>query len=382
MIIPHGASTFHGCRGKRLRGTDNRRIQRYAFLQHRHQFKLFPQVQVVVACYAVGAQRNMEYGFRTTQQGTARSAAQYVDENNEGVMLTNDNSIVSIEAIYQYTIRDVKQYHYDVDDPTGTLQLAFEAVIRRNIQNRPLDDALLNKEEIELQVLPDFQALIDTYDMHEARQYQVEKLDFDTCKAFIRAVDVDYYTDADLNVSLSVLDELKEKSLNNGVQITLGELKITSIVKIFKKMKLDTHENLGFGPVRLPETDMHTVGMWWTVPKTMTTGFTNDDLQGALLGVTNLMITVDEPSPLRSVFGEGLIGVNSFHHQAIKALAPALTVCARAADGVIEAVYDANKPFVLGVQWHPERMREGAPLFHGPYGNRADLPALWPCAGL
>jgi modulator of FtsH protease HflK len=107
----------------------------------------------------------MEYGFRTTQQGTAGKAAQYVDETNEGVMLTNDNSIVSLEAIYQYTIRDVQQYHYDVDDPEGTLQLAFEAVIRRNIQNRPLDDALLNKEEIEEQVLPDFQALIDTYDM-------------------------------------------------------------------------------------------------------------------------------------------------------------------------------------------------------------------------
>lgn len=106
-----------------------------------------------------------EYGFRTTQQGTAGKAAQYSDEHNEGVMLTNDNSIVSLEAIYQYTIRDVKQYHYDIDDPEGTLQLAFEAVIRRNIQNRPLDDALLNKEEIEQQVLPDFQALIDTYDM-------------------------------------------------------------------------------------------------------------------------------------------------------------------------------------------------------------------------
>ena len=107
----------------------------------------------------------MEYGFRTTQQGTAGKAAQYSDEHNEGVMLTNDNSIVSLEAIYQYTIRDVKAYHYDIDDPEGTLQLAFEAVIRRNIQNRPLDDALLNKEEIELQGLPDFQALIDTYDM-------------------------------------------------------------------------------------------------------------------------------------------------------------------------------------------------------------------------
>ena len=106
-----------------------------------------------------------EYGFRTTRTGSAGTAATYADEQDESVMLTNDNSIVSIEAIYQYTIRDVKQYYFDVDDPEGTLQLAFEAIIRRNIQNRPLDDALLNKEEIERQVLPDFQALIDTYEM-------------------------------------------------------------------------------------------------------------------------------------------------------------------------------------------------------------------------
>ena len=59
----------------------------------------------------------------------------------------------------------MKQYTFDVDDPEGTLQLAFEAVIRRNIQNRTLDDALLNKEEIENEVLPDFQALIDSYQM-------------------------------------------------------------------------------------------------------------------------------------------------------------------------------------------------------------------------
>ena len=123
-----------------------------------------PFVQEIVS-ESVTTIHTMEYGFRTTQQGTSGKAAQYVDETNEGVMLTNDNSIVSLEAIYQYTIRDVKQYHFDIDDPEGTLQLAFEAVIRRNIQNRPLDDALLNKEEIEQQVLPDFQALIDTYDM-------------------------------------------------------------------------------------------------------------------------------------------------------------------------------------------------------------------------
>jgi membrane protease subunit HflK len=123
-----------------------------------------PFIQQIIS-ESVTTIHTVEYGFRTTTSGSAGRAAQYSDMADESVMLTNDNSIVSIEAIFQYTIRDVKQYHFDIDDPVGTLQLAFEAVIRRNIQNRPLDDALLNKEEIELQVLPDFQALIDTYDM-------------------------------------------------------------------------------------------------------------------------------------------------------------------------------------------------------------------------
>lgn len=123
-----------------------------------------PLIQTVIS-ESVTTIHTMEYGFRTTMTGSAGTAAKYADDTDESVMLTNDNSIVSIEAIYQYTIRDVKQYTFDVDDPEGTLQLAFEAIIRRNIQNRPLDDALLNKEEIERQVLPDFQALIDTYEM-------------------------------------------------------------------------------------------------------------------------------------------------------------------------------------------------------------------------
>lgn len=123
-----------------------------------------PGIQEVIS-ESVTTIHTKEYGFRTTKQGSIGKAAAYADELDEGVMLTNDNSIVSLEAIYQYTIRDVKQYTFDVDDPEGTLQLAFEAVIRRNIQNRSLDDALLNKEEIEREVLPDFQALIDSYEM-------------------------------------------------------------------------------------------------------------------------------------------------------------------------------------------------------------------------
>lgn len=123
-----------------------------------------PGIQSVIS-ESVTTIHTMEYGFRTAQQGSAGRAATYVDEEDEGVMLTSDNSIVSLEAIYQYTIRDVEKYTFDVDEPVETLQLAFEAVIRRNIQSRTLDDALLNKEQIESEVLPDFQALIDSYDM-------------------------------------------------------------------------------------------------------------------------------------------------------------------------------------------------------------------------
>ena len=123
-----------------------------------------PLIQTVVS-ESVTSIHTREYGFRTTKAGSAGTAAVYAEDKDESVMLTNDNSIVSIEAIFQYTIRDVKHYYYDIDDPEGTLQLAFEAIIRRNIQNRPLDDALLNKEEIERQVLPDFQALVDSYEI-------------------------------------------------------------------------------------------------------------------------------------------------------------------------------------------------------------------------
>lgn len=123
-----------------------------------------PLIQQVVS-RSVSTIHNVEYGYRTTTGGTSRTSAEYLDVKDESVMLTNDNSIVQLEAIYQYTIRDVREYLFDVDDPQGTMHLAFEAILRRNIQSRSLDEALLNKDAIEQEVLPDFQALVDSYKM-------------------------------------------------------------------------------------------------------------------------------------------------------------------------------------------------------------------------
>lgn len=123
-----------------------------------------PGVQQIIA-ESVTTIRDVEYGYRTSKSASRTSNAEYTDVKDESVMLNNDNSIVQLEAIYQYTIRDVKQYVFDVVDPEKTMHLAFEAILRRNIQSRSLDEALLSKDLIEQEVLPDFQALIDSYEM-------------------------------------------------------------------------------------------------------------------------------------------------------------------------------------------------------------------------
>ena len=58
---------------------------------------------------------------------------------------------------------------------------------------------------------------------------------------------------------------------------------------MYKKIRFDTHENLGFGHVRLPETEMHTEAMWWTLPDDLVARFASDTLKNGMLGVANLL---------------------------------------------------------------------------------------------
>lgn len=49
------------------------------------------------------------------------------------------------------------------------------------------------------------------------------------------------------------------------------------------------------------------------------------------------------------------VTVNSSHHQAIKDVGKGLEVFAKAEDGIVEAIYLKGHPFMIGLQWHPER---------------------------
>ena len=68
-----------------------------------------------------------------------------------------------------------------------------------------------------------------------------------------------------------------------------GEVLVSSIVTLFKKMKLDTQENLGWGPVTLPELEMHTTACWWTMPDRLEKMYDRETLQRAMLGLSQLI---------------------------------------------------------------------------------------------
>lgn len=65
-------------------------------------------------------------------------------------------------------------------------------------------------------------------------------------------------------------------------------------------------------------------------------------------------VQVAEESILSRLIGQPVLDVNSLHHQAVRQVAPALRVTARAPDGLAEAVELGGHPFALAVQWHPE----------------------------
>ncbi|MGI6614446.1 MAG: DEAD/DEAH box helicase [Dethiobacteria bacterium] len=141
--------------------------------------------------------------------------------------------------------------------------------------------------------------------IHGGRQYQVEKLDFAEKKAYVRRVAVNYFTDADLNVDLKVLDTFASEK--GPVGRSWGEVRINALVSMFKKIRLHTHENLGTGPVNLPETEMHTTAFWLSFPPEATAGLAPEAIEAGLTGLANLLpqiaalFIMGDPRDLRAV---------------------------------------------------------------------------------
>ncbi|MFS0903927.1 DEAD/DEAH box helicase [Priestia aryabhattai] len=141
--------------------------------------------------------------------------------------------------------------------------------------------------------------------LHQGIQYQVEYLDWDEKKAYVREVDVDYFTDANLAVNLKVLEADKER-LEGTYSIGYGDVMVSAMATIFKKIKFETHENIGSGPISLPEEELHTNAVWLSFEKEQFHE-SEERLEQALISMANaiqsiapLMVMCD-PSDLHVV---------------------------------------------------------------------------------
>jgi DEAD/DEAH box helicase domain-containing protein len=111
---------------------------------------------------------------------------------------------------------------------------------------------------------------------HDGECWQVEKLDYENHKAFVRKVKPDYWTDAMTYTTVNVLEEFAtgpaipaQEYEKDAWPTGWGEVSVVEKVVGYKKIKFYTHENAGYGDVRLPEMQMHTTAFWLTVPESV-----------------------------------------------------------------------------------------------------------------
>ncbi len=122
----------------------------------------------------------------------------------------------------------------------------------------------------------------DAIYLHESAQFHVDRLDWDERKAYVRRVDADHYTQADRAVTLKPLDVFDETEAAGGHR-RHGEVMVSSLATLYKKLKFVTNENVGWGPIKLPEIELQTTA-YWLVADGLRTRWTRRDLDVALLG--------------------------------------------------------------------------------------------------
>lgn len=134
--------------------------------------------------------------------------------------------------------------------------------------------------------------------LHEGEQYAIHRLDYQNQKAYAERVKVNYYTDAQDETNIKVLD-IFEKGEELNMEHAYGEVAITTVSTSYKKIKFYTHENIGFGEISLPPEEMHTTAYWLALTNEISellelqeseNNFFN--LSSGLLALSNVLINV------------------------------------------------------------------------------------------
>jgi len=173
------------------------------------------------------------------------------------------------------------------------------AVSLRNIhdENFVIIDTTRPKPEILGEI--DFEAAHTTvYEnaiyQHSARLYEVHRLDYPVRKAYVREVDIDYFTQAIDQRRVFLLDVEEEQTGRAGVGHGWGEVRVVTRFVGYKKLRFKTMENLGYGEILLPDLEKHTTSFWvsYEADALYALGLSAVDQGSGLLALSNVLRTV------------------------------------------------------------------------------------------
>jgi len=100
--------------------------------------------------------------------------------------------------------------------------------------------------------------------LHEAQNYRVDELDLENHVAFLTPVQLDYYTEPRLETTVELLEEHAHTETRGGTK-AYGEVKVTTQVIGFHKIRWYTQERLGVEELNLPPVDLITTAYWIAV---------------------------------------------------------------------------------------------------------------------
>jgi DEAD/DEAH box helicase domain-containing protein len=135
--------------------------------------------------------------------------------------------------------------------------------------------------------------------LHQGQQYHVDALDFEERKAYVKRVDVDYYTDAIRYTQVRVLERaaggrIIASGADSHAAPSHGDVLVRSQVIGFKKIKFFTNENIGDGKLELSENEMHTTAFWLTLERPLVESlpFSVSDRQSGMFGLLHALESI------------------------------------------------------------------------------------------
>ena len=129
--------------------------------------------------------------------------------------------------------------------------------------------------------------------MIQSQPFQVERLDWPGRKAFVVRTSVDYYTDAIDYTKLKPLERFDGSKAGEGT-CHHGEVHVVRRVSGYKKIRFYSHENIGYGPVSLPDQELQTSAVWWQLDQPTLDGAfaSRQDALDGFLGAAYALHTV------------------------------------------------------------------------------------------